>query len=153
MAEDKEELNIRQPEQTDQNEEATPDPSAPPEKKGSTIGITPCHPPPISDVANTPPLLLLGSILSAPGNFGNSAGDKIQGTLGKVGGPVGKGLETIAGPVGGLIDPLVGGMFRAPETLKNATQESEKVDKHNEELEKPIGGQEQTGSNPLGLNS
>ena len=70
-----------------------------------------------------------------------------------MGGPVGKGLETIAGPVGGLIDPLVGGMFRAPETLKNATQESEKVDRHNEELEKPIAGQEQTGSNPLGLNS
>lgn len=41
MAEDNEELNIRQPEQTDQNEEATPDPSAPPEKKGSTIGIIP----------------------------------------------------------------------------------------------------------------
>ncbi|KAF6220087.1 hypothetical protein HO133_003218 [Letharia lupina] len=127
MAEDNEELNIRQPEQTDQNEEATPDPSAPPEKKGS--------------------------MFSAPGNFGNSAGDKIQGTLGKVGGPVGKGLETVAAPVGGLIDPLVGGLFRAPETLKNATQESEKVDQHNEELEKPIAGQEQTGGNPLGLNS
>lgn len=92
-------------------------------------------------------------MLSAPGNFGNSAGDKIQGTLGKVGGPVGKGLETVAAPVGGLIDPLVGGVFRAPETLKNATQETEKVDAHNEELEKPIAGQEQTGSNPLGLNS
>lgn len=92
-------------------------------------------------------------MLSAPGNFGNSAGDKIQGTLGKVGGPVGKGLGTIAGPVGGLIDPLVGGMFRAPETLKDATRESEEVERHNEELEKPIAGQEQTGGNPLGLNS
>lgn len=47
MAEEKEELNIKQPEQTDQNEEATPDPSAPPEKKGSTIGITFPPPPPI----------------------------------------------------------------------------------------------------------
>lgn len=92
-------------------------------------------------------------MFSAPGNFGNSAGDKIQGTLGKVGGPVGKGLETIAGPVGGLIDPLVGGVFRAPENLKNATEASDEVDKHNEDLEKPIAGQEQTGSNPLGLNS
>ena len=44
MAEDKEELNIKQPEPTEQSEEATPDPSAPPEKKGSTIGITPCLP-------------------------------------------------------------------------------------------------------------
>ena len=92
-------------------------------------------------------------MISAPGKFGNSAGDKIQNTLGKVGGPVGKGLETVAAPVGGLIDPLVGGLFRAPDSLKNATQESEKVDRHNEELEKPIGGQEQTGGNPLGLNS
>ena len=55
--------------------------------------------------------------------------------------------------MGGLIDPLVGGLFRAPDSLKNATMEEEKVDKHNEELEKPIAGQEQTGGNPLGLNS
>ncbi len=92
-------------------------------------------------------------MLSAPGNFGNSAGEKIQGTLGKVGGPVGKGLETVAAPVGGLIDPLVGGVFRAPDGMKNAMMETEKVDKHNEDLEKPIAGQEQTGDNPLGLNS
>lgn len=44
MAEENEELNIKQPEPTDQNEEATPDPSAPPEKKGSSIGIIPCLP-------------------------------------------------------------------------------------------------------------
>ncbi|CAF9938207.1 hypothetical protein IMSHALPRED_000722 [Imshaugia aleurites] len=131
MADAKEELNIKQPEQTDQNEApATADPSFPPEKKGIT----------------------LASILSAPGNFGNSAGDKIQGTLGKVGGPVGKGLETVAAPVGGLIDPLVGGLFRAPDALKNAELQTEKVDRHNEEMEKPIAGKEQTGSNPLGLN-
>lgn len=92
-------------------------------------------------------------MLSAPGNFGNSAGAKIQGTLGKVGGPVGKGLSTVAAPVGGIIDPLVGGVFRAPDTLKNATQQTEEVDKHNEELAKPIAGKEQTGDNPLGLNS
>ncbi|CAD6582306.1 MAG: hypothetical protein ASARMPRED_000928 [Alectoria sarmentosa] len=155
MAEEKEELNIKEPEQTDQNEPATPDPSAPPEKKGSTLGTPPLLPSSPQSPTQLTLLLLLpsGSLLSAPGNFGNTAGEKIQGTLGKVGGPVGKGLETIAGPVGGLIDPLVGGMFRAPETLKNATQESEKVDRHNEELEKPIAGQEQTGSNPLGLNS
>ena len=92
-------------------------------------------------------------MLSAPGNFGNSAGDKIQSTLGKVGGPVGKGLEVAAAPLGGIIDPLVGGLFRAPDGLKTATQESEKVDRHNEEMGKPIAGQEQTGENPLGLNS
>ena len=104
-------------------------------------------------LANAFPSLFLGSIFAAPGNFGNSAGEKIQGTLGKVGGPVGKGLETVAAPVGGLIDPLVGGVFRAPDSLKNASQQTEKVDKENEELAKPIAGQEQTADNPLGLNS
>ena len=91
-------------------------------------------------------------MLSAPSNFGNSAGEKIQGTLGKVGGPVGKGLETVAAPVGGLIDPLVGGLFRAPDAMQNAKGETEKVERHNEEMEKPIAGKEQTGANPLGLN-
>ena len=42
MAEESEQLNIKQPEPTDQGEEATPAPSAPPEKKGSSIDITPC---------------------------------------------------------------------------------------------------------------
>lgn len=43
MADAKEELNIKQPEQTDQNEApATADPSFPPEKKGITLGIPPC---------------------------------------------------------------------------------------------------------------
>lgn len=41
MAEEKEELNIQQPEAPDQSDQATPDPSAPPtEKKGTTIGTT-----------------------------------------------------------------------------------------------------------------
>ena len=55
--------------------------------------------------------------------------------------------------MGGLVDPLIGGVFRAPDALKNAQQESDNVDKHNEDLGKPIAGQEQTASNPLGLNS
>lgn len=66
---------------------------------------------------------------------------------------MGKGLETVAAPLGGVIDPLVGGVFRAPDAMSTAGQESEKVDRHNEEMEKPIAGKEQTGDNPLGLNS
>ena len=152
MAEENEQLNIKQPELTDQGEDATPDPSAPPEKKGSPIDTIPHFRPPHFFKLTSLLFCSLGSMFSAPGNFGNSAGEKIQGTLGKVGGPVGKGLETIAAPVGGLIDPLVGGVFRAPDSLKNAAQQTEKVDKHNEDLEKPVAGQEQTAGNPLGLN-
>ena len=93
-----------------------------------------------------------GSILSAPGNFGNAAGDTIQGTLGKVGNPVGKGLETVAKPVGGLVEPIVGGLFKAPENFAHATDASKDVETHNDDLAKPIAGEEQTASNPLGLN-
>lgn len=159
MASEKEELNIQQPEPTDQNEQA-PASDAAPEKKGNDnrhrppphpfqSTILPAHP---SQLANPLSLHPPGSMLSAPSNFGNAAGDKIQGTLGKVGGPVGKGLETIAGPVGGLVDPLVGGVFRAPDAMKNAQRETEGVERHNEDLEKPVAGKEQTAGNPLGLN-
>ena len=51
------------------------------------------------------------------------------------------------------MDPLVGGIFRAPDAMKNAQGKTEEVERHNEELEKPIAGQEQTAANPLGLNS
>lgn len=132
-------------------------------------------------------------MLSAPGAYGDAAGEKIQGTLGKVGGPVvctflsllslplshlcllyctlhlpraytrdkrlqtdagirqGKGLSTIASPVGGLVEPLVGGLFKAPENFAHATDAIDDVDRHNEEMERPIAGEEQTGANPLGL--
>ena len=93
-----------------------------------------------------------GSILSAPQNFGNTAGDKIQGALGTVGNPVGKGLETAAKPVGGIIEPVVGGLFRAPQTFGHASDHAEKMEKENEEDHRPIAGEEMTADNPLGLN-
>ena len=117
---------------------------------------------------------VIGSILSAPGSYGNAAGNAIQGALGKVGNPVvrhsyllpprtlsanaylthkqGKGLETVAAPVGGIIDPIVGGVFRAPENFAKAVDANKEVDQHNEDLAKPIAGKEETAKNPLGLN-
>ena len=79
------------------------------------------------------------------------AGEKIQGTLSKVGQPVGKGLETIAAPVGGLVEPLVGGLFKAPQTFGTASDMAKKEDEHNDFIDKPIAGQEKTADNPLGL--
>ncbi len=64
---------------------------------------------------------------------------------------MGKGLETIAAPVGGLVEPLVGGLFKSPENFAKAADAEKDVDSHNEDLAKPIAGEEQTGSNPLGL--
>lgn len=63
----------------------------------------------------------------------------------------GTGLSTVAAPVGGLVEPLVGGLFKAPENFAHATDAIDDVDQHNEEMERPIGGEEQTGKNPLGL--
>ena len=96
--------------------------------------------------------LTSGSALSAPQSYGNAAGEKIQGALGKVGNPVGKGLETAAKPIGGIIDPVVGGLFRAPEAFGNAADSDAKQKKQDEEDHRPIAGEEQTGDNPLGLN-
>nr|ANM86419.1 hypothetical protein [Cladonia uncialis subsp. uncialis]AUW31150.1 hypothetical protein [Cladonia uncialis subsp. uncialis] len=93
-----------------------------------------------------------GSVLSAPQNYGNAAGEKIQGALGKVGDPVGKGLETAAKPVGGVIEPVVGGLFRAPEAFGHAADSDAKAKKQDEEDHRPIAGEEQTADNPLGLN-
>ena len=104
----------------------------------------------ISSLANE--IVLLGSVMSAPQNYGNAAGEKIQGALGKVGDPVGKGLETAAKPVGGIVEPVVGGLFRSPETFGHAADSDAKAKKQDEEDHRPIAGEEQTADNPLGLN-
>ena len=58
----------------------------------------------------------------------------------------------MAAPVGGIIDPVVGGLFRSPEHFARAVDEKGNVQRENEDLERPIGGEEQTAKNPLGLN-
>lgn len=50
------------------------------------------------------------------------------------------------------MEPLVGGLFKAPQTFGQASDMGKETDKYNEEMERPIAGEEMTGSNPLGLN-
>jgi hypothetical protein len=90
------------------------------------------------------------------GSYGNAAGDKIESGLSPVGKPLGKGLETIARPVGGVVDALVGGVMRfgsahgeiAGVGAGNMDKKKEMAD---EKMKEPIGGKDQTADNPLGL--
>lgn len=75
----------------------------------------------------------------------------------------------VGAPVGGLVDSLVGngGLMQAGRVaggisgqgaggmdtseMQSSFKELEKQKKEDEEMSKPIGGQEQSGENPLGL--
>lgn len=90
------------------------------------------------------------------GGYGNSVGDKIESTMAPVGKPLGKGLETVGRPLGGVIDPIVGGIMRFGSASGAAAGVGAgNMDKKNEaEAEwkkESIGGKEQTRENPLGL--
>ena len=151
MDQPKEEQHTEEPkgEDTQQSEQQPQEGGEQPAEKKGGWGISLSLLSYISSHTNN---ILLGSALSAPQNYGNAAGEKIQGALGKVGNPVGKGLETAAKPVGGIVEPVVGGLFRAPETFGYAADSDAKAKKQDEEDHRPIAGEEQTGDNPLGLN-
>ncbi|KAL8658679.1 MAG: hypothetical protein Q9202_007476 [Teloschistes flavicans] len=90
------------------------------------------------------------------GGYGNSVGSKVESGLSPVGRPLGKGLETIASPVGGLVEPLVGGVMKfgkgfGDQVGVGAGNQDAKKREEMERESKPVGGQEQTGGNPLGL--
>lgn len=90
------------------------------------------------------------------GSYGNSAGDKIQSGLSPLGKPLGKGLGVLGKPVGGLIEPLVGGLVKSGSAFGDAAgvgagNMDHKNAAEEEEMKKPVGGQEQTADNPLGL--
>ena len=73
-----------------------------------------------------------------------------------VGKPLGKGLETVAAPVGGVVEPLVGGLMKSGSAFGSAAgvgagNMEHKNREAEEERHRPIGGKEQTGENPLGL--
>ena len=152
MDQPKEEQHSEEPqgEDTQQSEQQPQEGGEQPAEKKGGWGISLSLLSYLSSYTNN--ILLLGSALSAPQNYGNAAGEKIQGALGKVGNPVGKGLETAAKPVGGIVEPVVGGLFRAPETFGYAADSDAKAKKQDEEDHRPIAGEEQTADNPLGLN-
>ncbi|MCJ1472772.1 hypothetical protein MMC13_001421 [Lambiella insularis] len=102
-------------------------------------------------------------------SYGDSAGSKIDSTLGIVGKPLGSGLSMVGAPVGGLVDSIVGngGLMQAGRVaggvsgqgaggmdtseMQEGFKEIEKEKKEDDELRKGLGGQEQSGENPLGL--
>ncbi|KAI4090846.1 MAG: hypothetical protein LQ344_004493 [Seirophora lacunosa] len=90
------------------------------------------------------------------GSYGNSVGDKVQSTLSPIGQPLGKGLGTIASPVGGLVEPLVGGVMKSGAGFGDtvgvgAGNQDAKKRAEMERAREPVGGKEQTAGNPLGL--
>lgn len=97
-----------------------------------------------------------------PEGMGNAAGDWVQGKLNPVGKYAGKGLETVGKPIGGIVDPLLGGVMRTGEAFGEQAGvgygnkeggPAKQREAEGERLKEPTAGQEQTGDNPLGLNS
>ncbi|KAL9113622.1 MAG: hypothetical protein Q9227_002360 [Pyrenula ochraceoflavens] len=88
------------------------------------------------------------------GKYGNAAGDKIEGTLGKVGQPVGKGLGYATKPVGSLVEPVVGGLMKSGNAFGSLVKEEygkPDSETQKEEMKKGLGNNEQDKDNPLGL--
>ncbi|KAL6249220.1 hypothetical protein RBB50_004283 [Rhinocladiella similis] len=101
-----------------------------------------------------------GSWYSKPESLGNSAGDKIQDTLSPVGKHAGPVLEKAGGPIGGIVDPTVGGIMRAGKGWgdqigvgfgNEGGGPAKQQEAEQENLKKGLGGNEQNGENPLGL--
>lgn len=101
-------------------------------------------------------------------SYGNSAGNKIGDTLSPVGKPLGKGFETVAAPIGSIVGSVVdngimaggraagaisGSGAGAMDTSKMGESFKDLQEKRakDAEMHEPVGGQEQTANNPLGL--
>ncbi|KAF7512858.1 hypothetical protein GJ744_011961 [Endocarpon pusillum] len=103
--------------------------------------------------------LMGGEVNNPLSSYGNNFGNAIEEKLSPVGKYAGKGFETIGAPVGGIVDPLVGGVMRSGGAFGEAVGVgSGNMDKkkaaeaeERERMKKEIGGKEQTGDNPLGL--
>lgn len=57
-------------------------------------------------------------------------------------------------PVGGLVDSLLGATMRSKDAIglgNDMMKDEDKKTADEEEMRKPMGGQKQTGENPLGL--
>ncbi|KIW63103.1 hypothetical protein PV04_09979 [Phialophora macrospora] len=101
-----------------------------------------------------------GSWYTKPGEKGDAFGEKIQGALSPVGNKVGPVLEKGAGPIGALVDPLAGGIFKGGKAwgeqlgvgYGNAEGGPAKAQEAEyQRMKEDLGGKEQTGDNPLGL--
>jgi hypothetical protein len=92
--------------------------------------------------------------------MGNNFGEKVQGALNPVGKYSGPALEKVGQPLGGVVEPLVGGLMKSGkgwgDTIGVGFGNEEGGPAKQQEAEharmkEPIGGKEQTGDNPLGL--
>lgn len=115
-------------------------------RSGGSFAFLPHH---RSKSTNVPQDAFLGS-------YGNAAGDKIQSGLSPIGKPMGKGFEMIGRPLGGLVEPLVGGLMKTAGAFGDAAgvgagNMDHKRAAEAEERKEPVGGKEQTAGNPLGL--
>lgn len=86
----------------------------------------------------------------------------MQSKLNPVGQYAGKGFETVGKPIGGIVDPIVGGIMRGGETFGDNMGvgygnkdggPAKQQEAEGEKLKQPTAGEEQTADNPLGLNS
>merc|ERR1712230_315369 len=101
-----------------------------------------------------------GSWVSKPEEMGNNIGGKIEDTLSPVGKYAGKGFEKAAQPIGGVVDPTVGGIMRMGKGFgdqfgvgfgNEGGGPAKQQEAEHENLKKGLGGNEQNASNPLGL--
>ena len=101
-----------------------------------------------------------GAWYGKPENFGNNIGDKVSGVLSPVGKYSGPALEKVGQPLGGVVEPLVGGVMKSGkgfgETLGVGFGNAEggpaaAAEAEGARMKEPLGGKEQTGDNPLGL--
>jgi len=92
--------------------------------------------------------------------MGNAAGEKIQEVLSPVGQYTGTALKHVAGPIGGLVDPTVGGVMRMGKgwgeqlgvgfgNYEGGPAQAQEAEA--KRMKEPVGGKEQNADNPLGL--
>jgi len=95
-----------------------------------------------------------------PEELGNTAGEQIQSVLSPVGDIAGKGLGTAGKPLGGVVDPVVGGVMRSGKAFgeqlgvgygNHEGGPAAAEEKEAKRMKEPFGGKEQNADNPLGL--
>ena len=101
-------------------------------------------------------------------SYGDSAGGKVQSVLSPVGKPLGAGLNQVAAPLGAIIGSVVdkgimqGGEVAGAisgkgagnmnmENMQEGWKRTLEEKKQDDALHEPLGGEEPSGENPLGL--
>ena len=92
--------------------------------------------------------------------MGDTAGEKVSETLSPVGNVLGKGFEKGAGPLGAVVEPVVGGVMKSGKGFGDTfgvgfgNEEggpAKQQEAEHARMKEDVGGKEQTGDNPLGL--